>query len=205
MTEPAKEFRLLIDPLGLAGEPAARPEKRPAAADLAALYVPAGVSYLTVAPGGAPQLARQPPTGGDAFALEPVSSHGQDHLLIVSPAHEPARCNGQSLPRLALLAVKDQLQLGDHLLHVTLFHRPRLGPPPADFLGRECPVCRLAVVAETRIFICPHCDTPLHCEGEDKPKDQRLECVYLGSECPTCRRPVVLQEGYAYLPEVTGV
>jgi hypothetical protein len=200
MTGPAKEFRLLLDPLPLAGEVAS-----PATvAELATLSVPAGVSYLTVVPGEPPRLEDHPPADGGAFALEAVGSRGQDHLLLVSPVDHPGRCNGQPLPRLALLTVKDQLQLGDHLLHITLFHRPRLGPPPADFVGRECPVCRLPITPETRIFICPHCETPLHCEGEDRPKDERLECVYLGSECPMCHRAIVLQEGYAYLPEVTG-
>jgi hypothetical protein len=200
MTGSAKEFRLVIDSLPFSGQaPATAAEP-----DLPVLSVPAGVSYLTVAPGEAPRLEDSPPSSG-GLALEAVGSRGQDHLLIVSPADHPGRCNGQPLPRLALLAVKDQLQLGDFLLHVTLFHRPRLGPPPADFVGRECPVCRLAITPQTRIFICPHCDTPLHCEGEDRPKDERLECVYLGSECPTCHRALVLQEGYAYFPEVTGV
>ncbi len=153
--------------------------------------------------GDLPRLQDQPIP--DGIALEAVASQGQDHLLIVTPSGHSGRCNGQPLPRLALLTVKDQLQLGDHLLHVTLFHRPRLGSPPADFVGRECPVCRLAITPETRIFICPYCDTPLHCEGEDRPKDERLECVYLGSECPMCHRALVLQEGYAYFPETTGV
>jgi hypothetical protein len=200
MTGPAKEFRLVLDPLPLNGEAPVRP----AGGDLPILSVAPGVSYLTVVPGELPRLEHAPTSRGMAFALEAVGSRGQDQLLLISPAGHAGRCNGQPLPRLALLAVKDQLQLGDHLLHVTLFHRPRLGPSPTDFVGRECPVCRLAITPETRIFICPHCETPLHCEGEDRPKDERLECVYLGSECPMCHRALVLQEGYAYFPEVTG-
>jgi hypothetical protein len=186
---PAKEFHLIPDALVGTGD-APRPEP---------IRVPAGVCHLAVAE-GRPHVSDRP--GPATLALEAVSAFGQDRLLAVAPARGHARCNGQPLPRVVLLGVRDQLQLGDALLHVTLFHRPHVGPAPADILGRECPLCRVALVAGTTVYVCPHCGTALHCEGEDRPADERLECARLTSACPACDRPVVLSAAYAFYPEV---
>ncbi|MCI0456192.1 MAG: hypothetical protein L0Z62_04325 [Gemmataceae bacterium] len=196
MAQPAKALHLISDPLpSLDTAPATSVEK---------LVVPEGISHLLAVAGEAPRLVDGPgEPGEEVFTLEPVSHRGQDYLLVIAP--RDARCNGQRLPRVALLGIKDALQLDGHTLHLTVFHRPRVGPPAPDIIGHECPLCRLPFVAETRVYLCPHCDTPLHCEGEEKPPDERLECVYLGSDCPGCHRPIVLTEGYAYLPEVEGV
>jgi hypothetical protein len=191
VSAPAKEFHLIPDALAGTGE-APRPEP---------IRVPAGVSYLAVTE-GRPQVSDRP--GAAAVALEAVSAFGQDRLLAVAPARGQARCNGQPLPRVALLGVRDQLRFGDTLLHVTLFHRPHVGPPPADTLGRECPLCRVALVGGTTVYVCSHCGTALHCEGEERLADERLECARLASACPACDRPVVLSAGYAYYPEVHG-
>jgi hypothetical protein len=165
------------------------------------LGVPAGVSYLQAGGAGAPRLlARAPARGEAACALEPVGGR-EPRLLLLSPPGARVRVNGQAAPRVALLAVKDQVQVGGGpLLHVTAYRAARVRPTPPDRLGKECPVCR-APLAVTTVYVCPGCGTAMHCEGEEEGPD-RLECARLSSECPTCRAPVVLRAGWAYLPEL---
>jgi hypothetical protein len=169
-------------------------------ADPQRLGVPGGVSYMQAGAAGPPRLLAQAPAQGEpAFAVEAVGGR-QPQLLLLSPAGARVRINGQPAPRVALLSIKDQVQLdGGPVLHVTAYHAARVGPTPDDQLGQECPVCR-APLAATTVYVCPGCRTALHCEGEDK-GPERLECARLTSECPTCRAPVVMQEGWAYLPE----
>jgi hypothetical protein len=189
MPETQYPFYLIVDAAGPGG-----PER---------VGVPPGVSYLQAGEAGPPRLLpRAPARGGPACAVEAVAGRQpQLLLLLLSPAGARVRVNGQPAPRAALLGIKDQVQLGGGpLLHVTAYHAARVGPTPDDRLGQECPVCRAALAATT-VYVCPGCRTALHCEGEDKGPD-RLECARLTSECPTCRAPVVMQEGWAYLPEL---
>jgi hypothetical protein len=183
-------FYLIVDEPGTAG--AGGPRR---------LGVPGGVSYLQAGASGPPRLlAKAPAKGEPACALEAVGG-ARPQLLLLSPGDARVRVNGQPAPPVALLGVKDQVQLGGGpLLHVTAYHAARVGPTPADQVGRECPVCR-APLAATTVYVCPGCGTALHCEVEDKGPD-RLECARLTSECPTCRAPVVLEAGWAYLPEL---
>ncbi len=165
------------------------------------LGVPHGVSYLQVGPAAWVRLlAKAPAKGEPACAVEPVGGR-EPLLLLLSAAGARVRVNGQPAPPVALLGVKDQVQVGGGpLLHVTAYHAARVGPAPEGLLGRECPVCRVPLAATT-VYVCPGCGAALHCEGEEKGPD-RLECARLSSECPACRAPVVMQEGWAYLPEL---
>jgi hypothetical protein len=183
-------FYLIVDDLG--AESVDGPER---------IGVPPGVSYLQAARAGSPRLLHAAPlTGEPACVVEPVGGR-QQQLLLLGPPGACVRVNGQPAPRVALLGIKDQVQVGSGpVLHVTAYHAARVGPTPEDRLGQECPVCRVPLGATT-VYVCPACRTALHCEGEEKGAD-RLECARLTSECPTCRAPVVMQEGWAYLPEL---
>lgn len=168
------------------------------------LAVPAGASYLFAAEDGEPILSNEPRLSPAAMAvIEPVSAAAQPQLVLVNQGLSSLRINGQPAPLVALLAEKDQLQLasGGPVLHVTLYHRPRVGPPPEEFLGKECPVCRLALAADTTVYICG-CGAAIHLEGEEKSADERLECLKFSPDCPICSSPIVLSRGYSYVPEL---
>jgi hypothetical protein len=139
----------------------------------------------------------------EELLLEGVAVGRQPYLLLLSPGQRRPRVNGQWAPRVALLNVRDQVQLPDGTVwHVTLYTGSALGRPEAEHVGKECPVCRLRLTPETTVYVCPSCATATHCEGEDRPADERLECIRLSSECPSCGGPVVLGQGYTYLPEL---
>jgi hypothetical protein len=143
------------------------------------------------------------PDPADAAVLEAVTVGRQPFLLMLSAGLQRPRVNGQRAPCVSLLSVRDQVQLPDgRLFHVTRYTQPAIGRPGSDHLGKECPVCRTRFGTETTVYLCPACGTAAHCEGEEKPADQRLECIRLSSECPTCGAPVVMTQGYTYLPEL---
>jgi hypothetical protein len=205
MKNSGQQFHLVIDSPDLSGitpgypvGPAARGSAFPK------VDVPVGLSYLS-AVAGCPKLAADmPPSMKAVFVLETVTRLHQPQLLLISPANLRARVNGQPAPRVAVLRVKDQIQVRpDYLLHVTLYNRPVIGPPPATAVGKECPICRGRLTADTTVYLCPGCATFVHCEGEEK-GGERLECVHLSSNCPVCGAAVELQEGYAYIPEFFG-
>ena len=73
------------------------------------------------------------------------------------------------------LRVGDRLNLGpDVALHVTTYQIPELGPPTADRVGKECPVCRIPFEADSRVFTCGTCATQMHLQGEEKPEPGRM-------------------------------
>jgi hypothetical protein len=138
----------------------------------------------------------------DAAVFEAVAVGHQPYLLMLSPGGQRLRVNGQRAPRVALLSVRDQVQLPDGgVLHVTRYTQPAIGRPGAEHVGKECPVCRDRFAPETIVYVCPSCGSAAHCEGDEKPAEERLECIRLSSECPTCGAPVVMTQGYTYLPE----
>lgn len=203
MSAPAQQFHLLVEALGSAAAPS---PQAAAAAELSVglrpLAVPFGV-WLLSAPLGEPlRLAPAAPAATEqALVLEAVAGPHQPQLVLISPAEHRPRVNGQPVPRLAVLNVKDQLQLGDDcILHVTLFNCPSIDGPSPETIGKECPLCRTTFQPDTTVYVCPACGTAMHCEGDDKPGD-RLECARIASECPVCGAAVVMQQGYAYIPE----
>jgi hypothetical protein len=107
--------------------------------------------------------------------------------------------NGERAPLVAVLKERDQFQLGHAFnFHVAVLHQPRIGPPPAEVIGKPCPVCLVAFAAEARCYVCP-CGRVLHLEGEPH-EENKLQCARVHTECPGCHRPIVLTEGFSGLP-----
>jgi hypothetical protein len=163
---------------------------------------PTGISYLTAAPGEPPRLLPTPPRSpADSIALEPIYQRGRAWLLMRRPSRE-IRVNGAPALRIATLSPGDQVQASDeYLLYVSLFTRPYVGPRPDEHADKTCLYCRGAFPPGSMVLVCPFCQGPLHCQGEEQPADVRLECARLISECPTCHMPLRMEEGFAYVPE----
>jgi hypothetical protein len=137
----------------------------------------------------------------NAVLVEQVTQRRQPRLLLVRVGASRAAINGLPAPQFILLKERDSLRLDeDFLLHVTVYNRPAIGPAPAEWIGKECPVCRVPFTASSRCYICA-CGTVMHCD--DNGKEDGLQCAQLRvrSGCPACQRPVVLEPGYSYLPE----
>jgi hypothetical protein len=134
-----------------------------------------------------------------ALYFEPLSVGRRASLLMLSPPGVEARVNDRPSPRIAVLEVGDQLQVGETVLHVTRYREFVVGPPSAELLGQRCGVCRVPFDESTQVYV-HECGTPMHMEPESKPAAERLECAVLG-DCPNCEQPIVTQSGYSYLPE----
>ena len=119
---------------------------------------------------------------------------------MLTPSGVEARVNDRPSPRLAVLGVGDQLQVGETVLHVTRYNEFSVGPPTPELLGRRCGVCRVPFDESTQVYV-HDCGTPMHLDPKSKPADERLECAALGA-CPNCEQPIVMQSGYSYLPEI---
>lgn len=168
-----------------------------------AIDVPAGVSYLEVK-GGRARLWKKAPGAKSAVAVEPLELARRSALILVSPKDQRVRVNGQIAPRVTVIAEKDQVQLAgaETVLHATRYTRSSVGPPPAECIGKKCPICRVKFTADTTVYVCSNCGQALHAEGPEKGED-RLECASLTSNCPTCQEPVTVNvsEGYTYVPQ----
>jgi hypothetical protein len=159
------------------------------------LTIPPGVSHLSI--DGARPTLRAAHTA--RAALEPLPGR-RGGLLLLTPRRSTLRVNGRPAPRVCVLHVKDELQLDGWVLHVTVHQRPHVGAPGTEHLGALCPVCRIAFVAETRVYVCPNCEHATHLEDASKPAEARLECLALSSDCPQCHEPVRMEEGYVHVP-----
>jgi len=135
---------------------------------------------------------------GDGVLVEPFfNQRKQLKLLATFPFGADARVNGEPAPRRAVLEVGDVVQWAAGVaFHVTVFNRPRVGPPPADLVGKACPICQVPFPPDTTTYTCA-CGCVFHCEADEK---DGLQCAQLRGECPRCRRPVVLEPGYAFIP-----
>lgn len=191
-----RSFRFFVETL--TGSAAAPP---PAATDLPVLEVPKGLTYL--APGSAPLTLVPNEPSAAALVLEPVHVAGRPRLLLMSPGGLHARLNGQAVPALALLKVGDQLQIdaASAILHVTEHTAGGATPPAPELVGQPCGVCRLALTADTAVYVCSGCSVPLHLEGPPKAEGERLECAMFG-DCPSCGAEVRTSGGYAWVPEL---
>jgi hypothetical protein len=172
-----------------------------AAAPCVVLEMPVGPSYLVLPSGGLPALSAEPPPGADAgVLLEPIlPPRRPPRLLLLASAPGRVTVNGHRAGRVSVLGERDQFRLdGSLLFHVTLFTRPRVGPPSGALLGRECPVCRVPFASDTTAFHCG-CGGGLHLVGTE-PNDDLLQCARAVSACPRCSQPVVLKEGYSWFP-----
>ncbi len=100
--------------------------------------------------------------------------------------------------RFSVLKPKDTLTLGSpgHFFYVTLRFTPYIGPPPAEILGRRCPVCKIPIQAggagqpETRVITC-RCGSTLHWETPQShpgvPESELLNCAERSQSCPSCQ------------------
>ena len=193
-----REFRFLVE-AGSAGVEGARD-----ASELFDVSVGPGLCTLDVESFASnPRIVAaprsQPPQVG-ALRFEPLSVDGRPALLMLQANGVEVRVNHRPSPRIALLAVGDQLQIGDAVLHLTRYREFSVGPPSPELLGRCCEVCRVPFDENTCVYI-HDCGQPLHLEPESKPAEDRLECALLG-DCPNCREPISLTSGYSYLPEL---
>ncbi len=162
------------------------------------LEIPAGVSGLRVAPGGLPELVATEAAGAEAW-LEPLVREGRFRLLFLNRPVTPILLNDQLAPPSFLSREGDQIRLGDGIsLEVGVFARPSVGAPPAGLIGKPCPVCRVPLTAETRIYQCPICEGALHLEEGDE--ETALQCAQVSGSCPSCQHPVRLEHGYLSSP-----
>ncbi len=169
------------------------------------LCMPTGdVAYLAVDNAGLPTLQPdKPDAAGDSIGLAAVQFENQSFLAMLTSGELAPRVNGQPAPPLTLLRVRDQVQVTErNVLHVSILNRPFIGRPRDEEIGTECPFCRIPFTADTTIYICPFCDKAMHCEGTDKPEEDRLECARLTTECRHCNQPVNMKEGYVYVPNI---
>jgi hypothetical protein len=125
---------------------------------------------------------------------------GEKLLMITSPGSR-VRVNGLAAPLVAPLSLGDQIQLDSGgVLHVSRVQRAVPMPPPAELIGKPCEVCLVPFTAETRLLVCPSCGAARHMEGEEVPRDERLECAALGA-CIRCESDLPQTDGLAFLPE----
>lgn len=141
---------------------------------------------------------RRPEAG--TLHFEPLGVDGRPALLMLKAEGVDVRVNDRPSPRIAVLVVGDQLQIGSAVLHLTRYREFSVGPPSPELLGRRCEVCRVAFVEDTQVYV-HDCGQALHLEPASKPAEERLECALLG-DCPNCREPISLESGYSYLPEL---
>jgi hypothetical protein len=140
---------------------------------------------------------------GEGLIFETVHHQRQPYLTMLSTPAARVRLNGVAAPPVAVLRIRDQVQIdGDFLLHVSQFTRPYHGPAASEHAGRDCPVCLTPIEERSLIFICPYCQTALHAQGEETPVADRLECHLSSSTCPCCNLPLAREEGYAYVPQL---
>jgi hypothetical protein len=169
-----------------------------------ALVVPPGPAWIRSQNESAPVISLlKPNPAHNAVLVEPVRPERQPKLLLSHNGQNGVYVNGVPAGRFMLLKEKDVLRLdGAHLLHVCIYNQPLFGPASAALAGKECPVCRVPLMAASRCYICPSCGAAMHFEESD----EGLQCAQLRAQsgCPACQRPVVLIPGYSYFPEVSS-
>jgi hypothetical protein len=194
----APDFRFLVEAASDADEP------RRDASELVDVAIGRGLRALDVESFASnPRIVaapRSPGAAADTLQLEPLTVDRRPALLMLTPNEVGVRVNDRPAPRIAVLAVGDQLQIGDAVLHLTRYREFPVGPPSAEMLGRPCPVCRVPFDENTRAYV-HDCGLAMHLEPESKPAEDRLECALLG-DCPNCDGPISLESGYAYVPEL---
>jgi hypothetical protein len=191
------DFRWLVHP-ATDGD-----ERRGDASSLIEVFVARGVSTLDME-----SFASHPRLSGDrrrggwstrAIYFEPLVVGGKPSLLMLTPPLVEARVNDRPAPRVAVLNVGDQLQIGQTVLHLTRYRRFELAPPTPEAIGQRCGVCRVAFDDSTQIYV-HDCGEAMHMEDGSKPAGERLECAALGA-CPKCEKPIEFESGFLYYPE----
>lgn len=161
-----------------------------------------GTVWVTVDPRTG-RLERAADAGTAAAGFRTVRRRLKNDLAMLA-LRPGILVNGLPALPLTVLTVKDSIVLAPGCLaYVTERVRPFSGTPPAELLGRPCPLCRMPVDAKTRIVIC-QCGAPYHHETEashpDLPEDDRLRCFERVKICLSCNRPVTADEYLAWGP-----
>jgi len=138
------------------------------------------------------------------FGVQPLWEKPDPCLLMVCPGRSRALINGLPAPPVALLHIKDEILFSRHcgyVAHVSLYIRPHVGSPPANRVGKKCPICRSEFKKNSNTYTCHVCSQVLHCEGPEMSKGDGLDCAGISRQCPTCEQPIYRAPGYFYLPD----
>lgn len=149
---------------------------------------------------GNPQVIEESKSVENGVAAVPVGNRaGQRRVLLLPGADCEMRINGCIAPRVALANELDVIQWHPGFqIHVVVFGRPKHGPPPSRWVGRECPHCRTPFTAQSRCLMCVWCGAPVHEETEDSD----LRCAAERSTCPVCNQPLLKSPGYLNIPDL---
>lgn len=160
-------------------------------------------SYLTSRPDGLELTSSSHGCDVETLLLEPVRHDHRPYVLLIARQLSRVRVNGSAASTVNMLRVKDVVDFAGFTLHLSLLNRPYVGPPCAEQIGLECSYCRLQIneQPDTRVYVCPTCQSPMHCQDVELPVETRLECARLVSHCGSCQSPILLEEGFVYVPE----
>ena len=169
------------------------------------LEIPNRIGYLEAGKNAPPRFVnRNRVNSENVYLVQPVWGNSQPMLLLLSPGRQLPLINGLAAPPVALLHMKDEVlfcKSGSYAAHVTLFIRPRIGPPVEIHVGKKCPVCKTGIRQDSITYTCHFCGQVLHCESSTPPHEDHLNCATICGNCPICLTPIQQEHGYAYLPE----
>jgi hypothetical protein len=162
------------------------------------LALPVGASSLLAAPGGASRLADNGQKEADSFIIEPVFIEHRPQAILISPPGRRARVGGQISPPTTLIREGDTVLLDDeHLFTVLVYQRVPVGNCTAEYVGKECPICRVPFGAEDLLYFCA-CGAPaLHWKSAPPAGEEPLTCAQDLTECQSCLQAIVKKDGYA--------
>ena len=113
--------------------------------------------------------------------------------------------NGLNALRFSVLDIRSTLVVPgvDAFFYVTEKIKPYVGPPPAEILGQECPICKIPFDADTRVGAC-RCGQFFHFETPESHPDvsdeDRLDCFQRTGICH-CRAALITEEQLLWSPE----
>jgi hypothetical protein len=204
--EKGNHFHLLFEKLGqrrTGNDRSAPPPPSPGSSEY--LKLPNRIGYLTVEKNDPPRFINGDRVNLDnLYLVQPLWENSQPALLLLSPGREPPLINGLPAPPVALLHMKDEVlfcKSCSYAAHVTLFIRPRIGPPIDINVGKKCPVCKTEFLPDSIAYTCHSCGQILHCESTAHSNKDSLNCAKFCGNCPICLTPIQQTDGYAYLPE----
>lgn len=146
------------------------------------------------------------------MAFEPLLDVVPPVLVLTAPPSHKVFVNGAEIGSTHALEVGDVVSCdgAEVRLHVSLRHRPHVGAPREEHIGRECAVCLTPVEADTaerpsRVLVCASCEAVMHDEArltDDAADGDVLECARVVTSCPVCNSKLVRTEGFSYVPEL---
>jgi hypothetical protein len=136
---------------------------------------------------------RRDPEDNAGLVLETFVKDGQPRTLLLPRVHEEVRINGARVVSVSVLREGDEIQWNnDVVFQVAIFHRPQIGAPTSEQVGKKCPICTVQFTASTRVYVCPGCNGVMHLEENA----DGLQCARLSRSC-TCGRSIEFEEGYS--------